>query len=141
MGSGTIWNITPTQGLILEVLAARWRLGETLWTFESSSAVSNALRQLGEKNLVETTHGITENTVRASLTQNGIREAIDPNYTPPLNPLPSSDDRLKEGIAKIMGLLPNSEVIEVRPVKYVATVTTRTDPTTTTTETFVVEVS
>lgn len=65
-------NLTPTEDLILDGLVARFRLGDTLWTFDSRNTA--ALRRLEEKNLVSTMHGVTENTVRASLTEHALAE-------------------------------------------------------------------
>ena len=73
---------TPTQDLILEVLAARYRLGESLWTFDSRH--KTALRQLEEARLVNVIHGTVLQTVRASLTEQGIAESLTNAYTAPL---------------------------------------------------------
>ena len=73
---------TPTQDLILEVLAARYRLGEGWWTFDSRH--KTALRQLEEAKLVRVIHGTTYETVRASLTERGVAESLTNVYTAPL---------------------------------------------------------
>lgn len=73
-------KLTPTEELILDVLAARYRLGETLWTF--SSRHSKALDSLEAKKLISGMHGITENTLRASLTELGKKYALSSTYTP-----------------------------------------------------------
>lgn len=65
----------------MEVLAARYRTGDLLWTFDKKHYKSlEALASLG---LVKTMHGIVENTVRASLTDAGVEMYISENYTPP----------------------------------------------------------
>lgn len=74
--------MTPTQELILEVLAARVRLGETLWTF--SSRHGRALRSLQALGYVTLMHGTVERTVRASLTVKGRAEALSDRYVPPV---------------------------------------------------------
>lgn len=74
-------KLTPTEDLILEVLAARYRLGENLWTFDTSTRPS-ALK-LESKGLINVTHGIVEKTYRASLTAAGMDMAISPTYTSP----------------------------------------------------------
>lgn len=124
------WNISPTQGLILEVLCARHRLGETIWTFESSAAVTKALKQLEAKDLVITHNGMTEKTVRAELTAAGRAEVIDPDYTPP-NPPPMDPDFV-EAARKILDLKEGHWIKRVRPVRFEVTVvqgryTTTTD--------------
>lgn len=73
--------LTPTEDLILEVLAARYRLGETIWTFDSR--LTRQIDSLATKGLVSTMSGIVERTIRASLTDEGLREAVSPNYVPP----------------------------------------------------------
>ena len=44
------YNFTPSESLVLEVLTARYRLGELSWTFDSSA--NRALKALEEKKLV-----------------------------------------------------------------------------------------
>lgn len=61
--------LPPLQYLILDVLAARYRTGEHLWTFPTSARP--AIRALVELGLVEEMHGITPKTIRASLTAAG----------------------------------------------------------------------
>jgi hypothetical protein len=75
-------QFTPTEELILEVLVARTRLGEGLWTFEGRNAV--ALSSLEEKGYIRTMHGVTENTIRAVLTKMATAEFLSPNYRPPI---------------------------------------------------------
>lgn len=76
-------NITPTQELVLEVLAARHRLGESLWTFTSNRAVTVALEALEAAELVNTMGGVVERTVRASLTDTGRDLMLTPGYRLP----------------------------------------------------------
>jgi hypothetical protein len=72
---------TPTEALILEVLAARHRLGETLWPFDSRLAPQ--IRSLETKGLVWSTHGQVENTIRAELTVLGRAAVMGEGYEPP----------------------------------------------------------
>lgn len=65
----------------MEVLAARYRLGEHLWTFPSRH--KKALRSLASKGLVETLSGVTENTVQAILTERGKSSWLSDTYVPP----------------------------------------------------------
>lgn len=74
--------LTPTQDLILEVLAARYRLGEAVWTFDKRHRA--VLQQLVTRKLVVLMHGITNDTVRAGLTKLGVGRYIDENYVPPI---------------------------------------------------------
>jgi hypothetical protein len=65
-------EFTPTESLIIDVLVARYRLGDTLWTFESRNMP--ALRKLEEKDLIETISGVTEKTIRVSLSDRALRD-------------------------------------------------------------------
>lgn len=74
--------LTPTEGLVMEVLAARYRLGENLWTFDSRNV--GTIRRLARKGLVEEIHGIVEHSVRAMLTEKGKEYyGLNKPYTPP----------------------------------------------------------
>lgn len=74
--------LTPTEDLLMEVLAARYRLGETSWTFQKRHAVT--VKKLESRGLVRYMHGIVENTCRASLTVCGVQEYIVPSYVAPV---------------------------------------------------------
>jgi hypothetical protein len=74
-------NFPPVQSLILETLGARFRLGETLWTFDTKTRA--AARALEIAGMITTMHGIMENTYRASLTERGKASVLDPHYRPP----------------------------------------------------------
>lgn len=91
--------LPPTKYLILEVLAARYRTGEHLWTFPKS--VAKPLRELEHAGLVSLMGGIEPHTLRAKLTDKGIRETLSATYYPPhmtlaqgVDTLPSSNDDL-----------------------------------------------
>jgi len=71
-----------TQLLILEVLGARSRLGEALWTFPSRCRP--ALRALESAGLAEWKGGVVDNTVRAWLTDLGRAGVLSSTYTPPV---------------------------------------------------------
>ncbi|AER47533.1 hypothetical protein CL96_gp107 [Mycobacterium phage Firecracker] len=77
-------NITPTAELILEVLAARHRLGEQFWTFPSRRAIRKASRELAEAGLVWVDTAPTPGSFRVGLTEQGKLACIDPKYTPPV---------------------------------------------------------
>lgn len=74
-------GLTPTEELVMEVLAARHRLGEQMWTFDARH--KRAIESLADKGLVNPMHGIVERTVRASLTDKGVRESVSGRYAPP----------------------------------------------------------
>lgn len=73
---------TPSEELVMEVLIARWRLGERLWTF--SSRQKRAIQSLAAKGYVNIINGNTVRTVRASLTEKAIAENLTYNYVPPI---------------------------------------------------------
>lgn len=74
--------MTPTEELIIEVLIARTRTGETLWTFDSK--LTPQLKSLESKNLITFMRGIVQNTVRASLTGEALqRYIVDSTYVAP----------------------------------------------------------
>lgn len=62
--------VPPTQYLAMEVLAARYRLGEKTWTFPAHCR--SALRSLSERNWVGHKSGIMQGTELAWLTAEGI---------------------------------------------------------------------
>jgi hypothetical protein len=76
------YDFTPTEDLMLEVLIARYRLGELLWTFDSRLAPT--VERLAAGGWVVSMHGITENTVRASLTDKAVAQWISYEYVPPI---------------------------------------------------------
>jgi DNA-binding MarR family transcriptional regulator len=83
-------KLTPTEDLCLELLAARYRTGEDLWTFDSRH--KRALESLQDKGLVNVVHGIVPKTVRASLTEDGKKEGLSDSYVPPIKRRPQPDD-------------------------------------------------
>lgn len=77
-------TLPPTQYLLLEVLSARWRLGERIWTFPAR--FGRSLRALEKLGLVFVMHGVTERTLRAGLTEAGRRATLYALYKPPAMP-------------------------------------------------------
>lgn len=75
-------KLTPTEDLLIELLVARHRLGENLWTFDSRH--KKALENLESKGYVGVMHGVTENTVRAYLTDTGKDKFMSSTYVAPL---------------------------------------------------------
>lgn len=74
-------ELTASEDLMMDALAARYRLGENLWPFRNDQrGIANRLE---DKGLVWITSGQTERSFRAGLTAAGIKKCIDPDYTPP----------------------------------------------------------
>lgn len=81
--------LTPTQELVMDTLAARYRTGENQWTF--TSRVTPALRALEAAGYVNLMSGVTPNTIRASLTDTGRGAWLSASWVPPLVALDRSD--------------------------------------------------
>jgi hypothetical protein len=75
-------GLTPTENLILELLIARFRLGERLWTLDSN--VRHQVESLGSKGYVHEMNGIVPMTVRARLTDEAIAMYLSFDYVPPI---------------------------------------------------------
>ncbi len=73
-------GLPASQYLLLEVLAARYRLGEYAWTFPTSARP--ALRKLAERGLVEWKAGSRHKTVLAWLTDSGRAASLSPDWRP-----------------------------------------------------------
>ena len=73
-------NLTPTQELCLEVLAARHRLGHYEWPFDTR--LTPAIRSLADLGLVTFRSGIVERTVLVSLTAAGREQSLSATYKP-----------------------------------------------------------
>jgi hypothetical protein len=76
------YDLPPTQYLIMEVLAARYRLGEALWTFPSS--LRSAMEQIARLRLIGWKSGVEPHTVCAWLTDIGREWVLTPDYVPPI---------------------------------------------------------
>jgi hypothetical protein len=63
------YSFTPTEELILETLAARYRLGELVWTF--SSRHNAALDKLAAKKLIHWKHGVVDHSSLVFFTDTG----------------------------------------------------------------------
>jgi hypothetical protein len=73
---------TPSEELVLEVLAARYRLGHTEWPFHKSHR--KTLKSLEEKKLIFTDIGSVEDSYDVSLTPDGKKATLTDGYTPPI---------------------------------------------------------
>lgn len=74
-------SLPPTQYLILEVLAARYRTGESYWTFPDRLAP--AARKLEEVGLVWLRSGPVPNCFEARLTDDGKTACLSGEYVAP----------------------------------------------------------
>lgn len=75
-------GLPPTQYLLIEVLAARYRLGETYWTFPTRCLPT--ARQLEAAGLVTTRPAGTHGNFEAQLTDVGVAQALSPTHVPPI---------------------------------------------------------
>jgi hypothetical protein len=76
------FQVTPTQDLILSVLAQGYRLGDTLIDFDN--AFKRSAAGLVEQGLISTMHGSMQGTFRASLNDDGIGFQMSPKVIPPV---------------------------------------------------------
>lgn len=76
----TLGDLKPTELLIMEVLVARRRLGETWWPF--ATVFSKQLRSLEKKGFVEVKSGVVE-SIDAMITELGFSCATRYSYVPP----------------------------------------------------------
>lgn len=75
----TTFNFTPTEELILDVLQARIRLGESIWNFDSR--LKPSIEKLEAKGLVNFKSGNVENTLLAWPTDEGKVLLFDGSFT------------------------------------------------------------
>jgi hypothetical protein len=75
-------DLPAAQDQMLSHLAARLRLGESLFTV--STGLMTTVGRLEAAGYVTVMNGISERTVRASLTEKGIGYALSPTYEPPV---------------------------------------------------------
>ncbi len=75
-------ELPPTQYLVLEVLAARYRLGEPYWTFPNR--VRPAVGALIEEGLVSEHSGPVEGSFQVRFTDDGLKEALGAGYVTPV---------------------------------------------------------
>jgi hypothetical protein len=76
----------------MEVLAARERTGETLWTFPSS--LRHTLDALVRAGLIDVLNSPAPGSLRARLTEAGRKQCLKPDYVPPNGGI----DRLREAL-------------------------------------------
>jgi hypothetical protein len=75
-------DLPPTQYLVMEVLAARYRTGENFWTFPSS--LRQTLDALVRADLVNVYGSPAPGSFRVGLTEAGCKHSLKPDYVPPV---------------------------------------------------------
>ena len=76
-------SLPPTQLLVLEVLAARARTGERVWTFPATGPHRKALKALEALGLAGFKGGVNYGTLMAWLTDTGAEQMRSNSYVPP----------------------------------------------------------
>lgn len=74
-------TLTPTEYLMMEVLAARLRLGENHWTFPTRCRPT--ARSLEEKGYIGWKSGVVEGTIQAWMTIEAELLFLSPTYVAP----------------------------------------------------------
>ncbi len=106
-----VGKLPPTQYLLMATLAARYRLGETYWTFPDQCLP--AARNLEAKGLITTRSGPAQHAFEAQFTDAGLAMAMPPGsgYVPPFAAPIERVRRLceaaQEGGADLMRLAPS----------------------------------
>ena len=77
-------TLPPVQYLIMETLAARYRLGEADWTFPTHAVTRTRLNALSAKGLIGWKYGVDPHSVLAWLTDTGRAAVLRPTYVPPI---------------------------------------------------------
>jgi hypothetical protein len=75
-------DLPPLQYAVMEILAARYRLGHEVWTLDAK--VYNTLRVLADKGLIGYQSGIVYKSYLAWLTDAGKDASLMDNYVPPI---------------------------------------------------------
>jgi hypothetical protein len=74
-------DLPPTEYLMMEVLAARLRLGETHWTFPRR--LRDVARSLEAKGYVSWKSGVAEGTIMVWASLDAEAMFLSPTYVPP----------------------------------------------------------
>jgi hypothetical protein len=77
----TAGHLPPMQYLMMEVLAARYRLGEIFWTFPRS--YTTTARALQIRRLVTFEAGVVPDTIRVRITKGGLGMFLEDTYATP----------------------------------------------------------
>lgn len=95
-------QLTPTEELVMEVLSARYRLGETQWSMSTKHGKS--LAALADKGMLTFRSGVTERTYLVQMTEEGRTEYVTKGYTAPL------EKQLRRDVAQeLLDNFPGSE--------------------------------
>jgi hypothetical protein len=78
-------GLPPTQYLIMDVLAARWRTGEHLWTFPTRPGIVGAAHDLARAGLVGMKSGVAPKTIQVWLTDAGKAAVLMPGRVNPVD--------------------------------------------------------
>lgn len=76
------YKMTPTEDLFLETLAARIRLGESIWTFQARHR--QTAEKLANLGIVGWKSGIVEDSILVWFTDRGKAECLSFAYIPPI---------------------------------------------------------
>lgn len=82
MAAFDVDSLPPVEYLVMDVLAARARLGETYWTFPSR--LRPAMRSLADRGLLWWKSGNVPHTIQAFLTEEGRSAVLYEGYTDPV---------------------------------------------------------
>jgi hypothetical protein len=96
-------TLPATQYLILEVLAARHRTGESRWPFPSR--LRPAVRALSDAGLVDWKSGTVSKTIQVWLTPAGRAAMLSDTYRPPNVPMPDLEVAwadFRDGVARTL---------------------------------------
>lgn len=87
-------DLTVTESLMMEVLTARMRLGENLWTFDSD--MKGAAKSLAVAGLVYWKHGIVEGTIMVWMRDEAKAQFLTYDYKIPVDDVHEHSKRLTE---------------------------------------------
>lgn len=90
------YDLPPAQALVLEVLAARARLGENRWPLPNTC--HHALEALSRRGLIGWQGGNVPKTASAWLTARGRELVLSETYDPPLT---FTRDRLTDALTRL----------------------------------------
>jgi hypothetical protein len=76
-------GLPPMQQMMLDVLAARYRTGERLWTFPARPAYTRTAHSLGRLGLVGAKSGVAPKTIQVWLTDAGKAAVLTPGWVNP----------------------------------------------------------
>lgn len=82
MGSDDVDALPLAQYLMMDVLGARWRTGEKVWTFPTRCR--STARKLEELGLAHWKSGVVEKTILVWLTDSGKSKVLTSDYVPPI---------------------------------------------------------